>query len=37
MSRGDLVWVGVSRLMLMTANSILAGVLVYYFGVCPGR
>jgi predicted RecA/RadA family phage recombinase len=31
MSRGDLVWVGVSRLMLMTANSILAGVLVYYF------
>lgn len=31
MSRGDLVWVGLSRLMLMTANSILAGVLVYYF------
>lgn len=36
MSRADLVWVGLSRLMLMTANSILAGVLVYYFESLSG-
>jgi MFS family permease len=31
MARRDLVWVGLSRLLLLTANSLLAGVLVYYF------
>ncbi|MDE1917067.1 MAG: MFS transporter [Sphingomonadales bacterium] len=31
MKAGDLVWVGLSRLLLLTANSLLAGVLVYYF------
>jgi MFS family permease len=41
MSRGDLVRVGLSRLFLMTANGILAVVLVYYFeslssAVSPG-
>jgi MFS family permease len=36
MARRDLVWVGCSRLLLLTANSLLAGVLVYYFESLSG-
>jgi MFS family permease len=31
MARRDLVWIALSRLMLMSANSLLSGVLLYYF------
>jgi MFS family permease len=36
MARRDLVWVGLSRLLLLTANSLLLGVLVYYFESLSG-